>query len=163
TAAAGAQVFSATITYTAGANGVAAGGTIGFTGPPRFPAPLQSPITVPSTATAGFSAVPTSPVSALVPVPAHNMGPGQEGQLVYTEGPVPCFASTQTWAVSEAQNNQVVPQSLLGGSPALQVVQGAPVFYQPANPYLSVVQNALSDTQYMIARDACGNQAISTF
>ncbi|MBI3552269.1 MAG: right-handed parallel beta-helix repeat-containing protein [Elusimicrobia bacterium] len=158
TAAAGAAVFSATITYTGGANGLAVGGKLGFTVPPDFPPPAIAFITIKTTATATFT-VSTSPVSMLASVNSGSVLLGQQVNMVYTEGPVACLASTQTFSVTEAQNAGVTPLALLQGSPSLQILPGPPAALQPSNRYLSITQGVISDAQNLLALDLCGNQA----
>ena len=158
TAPAGAQVFSATITYTAGLTGLAIGGKLGFTVPPGFLPPTAGQVTVASTATATFSALTINQLSAFVTLAAGSVTSGQQVNFVYTEGPVACFTSTQTFTVSEAQNAAVAPQPLLAGSPVIQVVQGPPVVFQPSNPSPSLTAGVFSDAQTLVARDLCGNE-----
>jgi uncharacterized protein (DUF2141 family) len=159
TAAAGASVFSATITYTAGTHGVNPGGTIGFTVPQGFPAPVVHFITAKSTSAAVFSAISTSPLSAFLTVNAGaSVLPGQQVVFIYTEGPVSCTVSTQTFTVEESSGTGVGPQPLLAGSPSLQVVQGPPASFLASNPQLSLTQGVLSGAQFLFAQDSCGNQ-----
>ncbi|MCX5794330.1 MAG: hypothetical protein NTY77_02385 [Elusimicrobia bacterium] len=163
TAAAGAQVFSATITYTAGPSGIRPSGRIGFSVPPGFPPPLAQYITFSSTASAtSFSSVSTTPVSAFVTVLSGKVKAGQQVVFVYTAGPVPCVLSTQTFTVVSASTASATIQPLVAGSPALQAGPGRPASLQPSNPYLSLTFGVPSDTQTLVARDVCGNQTPAT-
>ena len=155
TAAAGTQVFTATITYTAGPNGVQAGGRVGFTVPPGFAAAQF--VTANSTSAATLSAVNFNGQSAFVNITAGSLLSGQQLNLVYTNGFVACLTSTVSFTVAASQNGTVTPQPLFAGSPTLQVVKGPPAFLQPSNPYFSLKQGVLSDAQSLQARDLCGN------
>lgn len=156
TAPAGARVFTATITYTAGAGGIATGGRVGFTVPPGFSAPQF--VTLASTSAATLSALAFSGGSAISTVTAGTLLPGEQVVFVYDLAAVPCSLSTATFGVSAAQNAQVPFLSLFAGSPSLQVVPGPVATLQPANPYFSLLQGTLSDAQSLEAHDACGNK-----
>ncbi|MFA6004024.1 MAG: hypothetical protein WC881_08145, partial [Elusimicrobiota bacterium] len=110
TAAAGAQLFVATITYTAGANGIAGNGKVGFVVPPGFAWPqwvvVTATVAAPSTAT--VSAVSFSGQGAFVAVdPGGWLKPGEQIRFVYDRVWVPCQLSTVAFSVVSAQNDLV--------------------------------------------------------
>ncbi|MBI5239353.1 MAG: right-handed parallel beta-helix repeat-containing protein [Elusimicrobia bacterium] len=161
TVAAGAQMFFATITYTAGAAGIAVNGRVGFVVPQGFAWPEWTTV-VPTvlSGAATISAIQKLGQSAFVTVTANGMAEGDQLQFVYGPAWVPCQSSTMTFSVVSAQNDLVTPQPLFQGTTnlAVAVLPGPPAFVQPANPYFSLLSGGLSSAQSLETRDMCGNK-----
>ena len=150
TAGVGAGVFSATITYTAGPNGIA-GGLVGFSVPPGF-IPPSANTTASSTGT--VSAVSLNGNSAFVTA---TLLAGQQVTFVYTEAS-PCALSTATFRVSSAKLASTSPQPLFLGSPSLVMTPGPVASFGVAGGLLSLQAGQLSGDQLFEARDVCGNR-----
>lgn len=156
------------ITYTAGANGVsggASGGQIGFTAPPGFPFPYNSPsgssVTVTSAFTT-FGAVTYAGPSAFVTLTGAGLAAGQTLTMEWSNVYMTCQVGASTITVSTLKTTAVAtdaPQPLLLGSPVLAVVPGAARFVQLDAPYFSVKQGELSDVRRLETRDMCGSRA----
>ncbi|MBI2789744.1 MAG: hypothetical protein HYX59_13780 [Elusimicrobia bacterium] len=162
------QQATVIVTYTAGANGVsggATGGQIGFTAPPGFPFPYNSPsgssVTVKSAFT-GFGAVTYAGPSAFVKLTGAGLAAGQTLTMEWSNVYMACQIGVATVTVSSLKTTAVatdVPQPLLLGSPSLAVVPGAARFVQLDAPYFSVKQGELSDVRRLETRDMCGSRA----
>ncbi|UPT75046.1 MAG: hypothetical protein M0D55_04855 [Elusimicrobiota bacterium] len=159
---------SVTIVYTAGANGLAGTGSgtpgrVGFTVPPGFPFPFNSPsgssVTVTSTGTT-LSAPTYSGPSAFVDVTgAAGLLPGQTVVFQFTNFYVPCAVGAATFTVSATQKNTASPQPLFLGSPSLAVVTGEPTYASLDEPYFSVKEGELSEARRVLTYDSCGSRA----
>lgn len=161
TVAAGAQVFFATITYTAGATGIDVNGRVGFVVPQGFAWPEWTTVTATKLSGAyTLSAVEKAGQSAFVTVTGAPMASGDQFKFVYGPAWVPCQSSTVTFSVVSAQNDAVTPQPLFQGTTnlAVAVLPGPPAFVQPANPYFSLPSGVMSSAQSLETRDWCGNK-----
>ncbi|MDD5656823.1 MAG: carboxypeptidase-like regulatory domain-containing protein, partial [Elusimicrobia bacterium] len=158
--AAGTQFFTAEITYTAGASGIAADGKVGFVVPAGFAWPEWGAAVTAEIVGGGALAVTKQGQSAFAS-PGIALASGQ--QIKFTYGPTwaPCLTSTAVFSVVSAQNGQVAPQALFAGAAdlTLAVVPGPAAMVQPANPFFSLKRGALSGAQTLEARDLCGNRA----
>lgn len=153
---AGDGVYSATITYAAGPNGIMQNGKVGFIMPAGFP--------MPGSVVAGSSVATLSPVTVAGPsafVTVTNAGgltPGATIAFVLTNAFTPCQVGAATFTVASVRTSAAPPMPLFGGSPLMTVQAGAPRFFQPANPYFSLRAGELSDPQRLELRDGCGNR-----
>jgi len=165
TVAAGTQVFFATITYTAGSNGIHGGGRAGFVVPSGFSWPQWAGVTaqvVNPPSTAVISAVSFAGQSAYVSLNAGEwLKPGEQIKFVYGPAWVPCMTSSATFSVVSAQFAFIPLQPLFEGAAnqSLTVVPGPAAFIQPVNPYITLKSGELSSAQALEARDFCGNRA----
>lgn len=165
TVAAGAQLFFATITYTAGATGIDVNGRVGFVVPQGFAWPEWTTV-VPKVLSGAYtlSAVEKAGQSAFVTITGAGMAAGDQLKFVYGPAWVPCQSSTVTFSVVSAQNDAVTPQPLFQGTTNLAVAvrPGPPAFVQPANPYFSLLSGVISSAQSLETRDMCGNKTPAT-
>lgn len=159
------------VTYTAGANGIsggATGGQVGFTAPPGFPFPYNSPAGSSVTVTSAFTTfgpVTYSGPSAFVKLTGAGLAAGQTLTMVWSNVYMACQVGAATVTVSALKTTAVatdVPQPLLLGSPSLAVVAGPARFVQLDEPYFSVKQGELSDVRRLETRDQCGSRASVT-
>ncbi|MCM2303763.1 MAG: hypothetical protein NDJ72_03625 [Elusimicrobia bacterium] len=159
TSIAGGQQFSLVLVYTAGANGIAAGGKVGMTVPPNFPFPFDSAWGSSVTARSGsaLSLVNYSGPSVFVTLNA-PLAAGATVGFEWSNVYAPCTVGTATFTVTSVSNGTGAPTPLFAGSPSVRVVSGQPAFFQLDPPYFSVKAGELSDVTYLESRDNCGNK-----
>lgn len=146
------------ITYTAGPNGIATGGKVGFTAPPGFPFPTVSGASVTANAPTALSSVFYAGPSAFVSVVGPTLTNGQQLTLQWNGVYLPCQVGPSTITVVSVQYSTATPLPLLTGSPVLTVVPGPQSRFEPREPYFTTRAGSFSDERVLEARDMCGNR-----
>lgn len=145
-----------TVTYTAAASGISAGGQVGFTAPPGFSFPQSAAVSsVTATSVAGLSAVTYSGPSAFVTLTGPLAG-GQTIKFVWSTVTVPCGVSAATVTVSAVSNNTAAPAPLFVGSPVVGIEPGPATYAALDEPYFTVKVDELSDVRRVVTYNDCG-------
>ncbi|MBI5623888.1 MAG: SBBP repeat-containing protein [Elusimicrobia bacterium] len=139
-----------TLTYTAGPDGLLAGGMVGFMVPQGWGMPMNL------AQGAGLNA----PVANGPSVMAVLSGAAAAGatRTIEFDTWAPCFQGYSTFTVVSARAAGTPPAPLFAGSAAVRVGAGSVAYFQPKNATFAVRQNELSDALWLEAYDNCGNK-----